>query len=114
METSGAPCHPLSSHAAGAPAQSPGDRGPGSREDLHHKALRAPGVLPALPGHHRGGLRPQGAQLGPQDGGAAAAVGHRRCVQVIVCYVCQKNTPHTLSAESNMTLFVHCLQGNYV
>lgn len=69
---------PAAENAARAPAQSPGDRGPGGREDVHHKALRAPGLLAALQSHHRGGLRPQSAALGPRHGGAAAAVGHRR------------------------------------
>lgn len=52
------------SHAAGAPVQSSGHRGLGSREDVHHQAVRPPDLLPALPGHHRGGLRPEGAAVG--------------------------------------------------
>lgn len=48
----------------GAPVQGAGDRGPGSREDLHHQALRAPDLLQQLPGHHRSGLRLEGAELG--------------------------------------------------
>lgn len=48
----------------GAPVQGAGDRGPGGRENLHHQALRAPDLLQQLPGHHRGGLRLEGAELG--------------------------------------------------
>lgn len=79
----------FSNHAARTPAQSFGDRRPGSWQNVHHKALRPPGVLPALPGHHRSGLRTQSAQLGPQNSGEAAAVGHRRYVNhtVIVLWV---------------------------
>lgn len=72
--------HPRSKDAARTAAQSAGHRGPGRRQDFHHQALRAPRLLPALPRHHRRGFLPQSAQLGSQDGGAAAAVGHRRCV----------------------------------
>lgn len=49
----------------------------GRGQDQHHQALRPPAFLPALPGHHRGGLRPQGPQLGQQDAGAPATMGHR-------------------------------------
>lgn len=61
----------------GAPVQGVGDRRPGRRENLHHPALRAPDLLHQLPGHHRGGLRLEGAELGFGDG-PASALGHRR------------------------------------
>lgn len=48
----------------GAPVQGVDDRRPGSRENLHHQALRAPDLLQQLPGHHRSGLRLEGAELG--------------------------------------------------
>lgn len=48
----------------GAPVQGAGDRGPGSRENLHYQALRAPDLLQQLPGHHRSGLRLEGSELG--------------------------------------------------
>lgn len=62
----------------GAPLQGAGDRGAGRGQDQHHQAVRAPALLPALPGHHWGGLRAQSHQLGQQDPGAAAALGHCR------------------------------------
>lgn len=48
----------------GAPLQAAGDRRPGSRQNQHHQTLCPPELLPPLPGHHRGGLCLEGAELG--------------------------------------------------
>lgn len=48
----------------GAPVQGACHWGPGCRQDFHHQALRAPDLLHKLPGHHRSGLRSEGAELG--------------------------------------------------
>lgn len=62
----------------GTSLQGAGDRGAGRGQDQHYQALRAPALLSALPGHYRGGFCSQSHQLGQQDPGAAAALGHRR------------------------------------
>lgn len=88
--------HARSKDAARTAAKSSGYRWPGCRQDFHHQALRAPRLLPALSRNHRRGFLPQSAQLGSQDSGAAAAVGHRWCVKTnlgarlcdAVVYVC--------------------------
>lgn len=65
----------------GAPLQAAGDRGPGSGQNQHHQALCPPELLPPLPGHHRGGLCFEGAELGCWDCGTAAALGYCGWVQ---------------------------------
>lgn len=62
----------------GTSLQGAGDRGAGRGQDQHYQALRAPALLSALPGYYRGGFCSQSHQLGQQDPGAAAALGHRR------------------------------------
>lgn len=69
-------------HATRAPIQSPGHRGLGRGKNVHHQAVRPSDLLPALQGHHRGGLCLEGAAVGQWHRDPAPAVGHSRSVNV--------------------------------